>query len=308
MSPNRRNLFVGITVLGGLVILAGMLLKFGGASIRLFKGGEQVEVEFTADRADGLTQGGTVQYRGVAVGNVTSVTRADNDQGVIIDTLIDNTPALPGNVSGYIRTVSLVSGISVMSLEVAGVDTLPQGKLANGQKIKAIFVGTDLIPPEINEDVKYAGTVLKGLDVYVNDPKIHTDIQASLDNIRHITESVQRSADKVENFSNGLQKVSDEAAGTLADAHATVISAKADVEHLSTQIDDRMLQISKALASFQAITDKLNSGQGTAGLLVSDPKLYQSLLDNSRELNLTIADLRRLVEQWEQEGVSLKLK
>jgi hypothetical protein len=32
------------------------------------------------------------------------------------------------------------------------------------------------------------------------------------------------------------------------------------------------------------------------------------LLDNSRELNLTIADLRRLVEQWEQEGGSLKMK
>jgi len=105
-----------------------------------------------------------------------------------------------------------------------------------------------------------------------------------------------------------LQKVSDEAAGTLADAHATVRSAQADVEHLSRQIDDRMLQISKALTSFQAITDKLNTGQGTAGLLISDPKLYQSLADNSRELNLTIADLRRLVEQWEQEGVTLKLK
>jgi hypothetical protein len=69
-----------------------------------------------------------------------------------------------------------------------------------------------------------------------------------------------------------------------------------------------MLQVSKSLDSIQAITGKVNAGEGTAGMLVNDPKLYQSLVENSRELNLTITDLRRLVDQWEQEGVTLKLK
>jgi len=308
MSPYRRNVFVGITVLSGLIGLAAMLLKFGGSSIRLFRGGQQVDVEFTVTRSDGLSEGGEVEYRGVPVGSITQIRRDDNARDVIVDALIDNTPPLPANVVGFVRTKSLVSGISVMSLEFQGVDTKPQGKLAEGQKIAAIFVGTDLIPPEFNEDIRYAGTVLKGLDVYVNDPKIRVDIQSSLENFRHITESVQRSANNVEHFSDGLQKVSAEAAGTLADAHATVRTAEADIEHLSRQIDDRMLQISKSLDAFQSITAKINNGQGTAGLLVNDPKLYQSLVDNSRELNLTIADLRRLVEQWEQEGVSLKLK
>jgi phospholipid/cholesterol/gamma-HCH transport system substrate-binding protein len=308
MSPYRRNVFVGITVLGGLIGLSTMLLKFGGSSIRLFRGGHQVEVEFSVDRSDGLSEGGGVEFLGMPVGSITSIRRDAGDEHVIIDALIDNTPPLPGNVTGYIRTKSFVSGISVMSLELRGVDIKPIGKLVEGQKIPALFVGSDLIPPEFTEDIRYAGAVLKGLDVYVNDPKIHTDIQASLDNFRHISESVQKSANNVEHFSDGLQKVGTEAASTLADAHATVLSAQADVEHLSRQIDDRMLQISKSLEAFQAVTSKINNGQGTAGLLVNDPKLYQSLVDNSKELNLTIADLRRLVEQWEQEGVSFKLK
>ena len=42
--------------------------------------------------------------------------------------------------------------------------------------------------------------------------------------------------------------------------------------------------------------------------MVNDPKLYQSLVDSARELNLTIVDLRRLIDQWEQEGASIKLK
>jgi hypothetical protein len=52
----------------------------------------------------------------------------------------------------------------------------------------------------------------------------------------------------------------------------------------------------------------VDKGQGTAALLINDPKLYQSLVDNSRELNVTIATLKRLADQWEQEGVALKLK
>jgi phospholipid/cholesterol/gamma-HCH transport system substrate-binding protein len=308
MSPYRRNVFVGITVLGGLIGLGVMLLKFGGASVRLFRGGQQVEIEFKVNRSDGLVEGGAVEYRGVTVGSITRVARDVNDQDVIIDALIDNSPPLPGNVTGYIRTKSLVSGISVMSLEVTGLDTRPVGQLADEQHVPAIFVGTDLIPPELSDAVRYAGSVLKGLDVYVNDPKIHDDLQSSLQNFRHITESVQRSATNVEHFSDGLQKVSTEAAGTIADAHATVRSAQADVDHLSRQIDDRMLQVNKTLDDVTSITNKLNTGQGTAGLLISDPRLYQSLLDNSRELNLTIADLHRLLAQWEQEGLSLKVK
>ena len=60
--------------------------------------------------------------------------------------------------------------------------------------------------------------------------------------------------------------------------------------------------------SFAAVAAKIDAGQGTAGQLVNDPKLYQSLVDSARELNATITDFKRLVEQWEQEGVSLKLK
>ena len=45
-----------------------------------------------------------------------------------------------------------------------------------------------------------------------------------------------------------------------------------------------------------------------AQYVVNDPKLYESLVDSAKELNATISDFKRLVEQWEQEGISFKLK
>jgi len=40
---------------------------------------------------------------------------------------------------------------------------------------------------------------------------------------------------------------------------------------------------------------------------VNDPKLYEAMVDTIQELNGTVKDLKRLVQQWEQEGVSLKM-
>jgi phospholipid/cholesterol/gamma-HCH transport system substrate-binding protein len=307
MSPYRRNVLVGFTVMGALVLLSIMLIKFGGTTVALMRRGDQVRVQFTSDRADGLADGAQVLYRGVNVGRVTSVRRDDNNVDVIIDTLIAND--LPGNVTGSIRTVSLVSGIAAVELELTGgVDAKPQGKLTDGTKLTALYVGADLIPASITTELSSAGDLIKGLNGYVNDPAIHQDLQSSLQNIHHITDNLQHTAVNVDHFSDRLDKMGDEANATLTDAHATVKSTQADVEKITRQIDDRMLQISKSLDSFQSISAKIDKGQGTAGLLLNDPKLYQSLVANSQMLNSTIADLKRLVEQWEQEGVSFKLK
>ena len=48
MSSNRRNIVVGITVIGSLIVLGWMLLKFGGAPAKMFTKGEQIPVHFVA--------------------------------------------------------------------------------------------------------------------------------------------------------------------------------------------------------------------------------------------------------------------
>jgi phospholipid/cholesterol/gamma-HCH transport system substrate-binding protein len=295
MSPGNRNVLVGLTVLGGLIGFVGMLLKFSGGATQFFRGGQQVQVEFRCDRADGLADGSAVTYRGVTVGRITGIRRGSNSRDILINALIDNTPPLPANVTGRIRTVSMISGIASIAMDlVGGPNATAQGTLSEGQKIDVIYVGSELLPPEFSQD-------LKGVGDYVNDPKIGADLRASLENIRHISE-------KISKFTDRLDGIGDQASGAITDARTTVQDAKTDVEKLSRQVDDRMLEVAKALESVNSIITKVNTGQGTAGQLLNDPRLYQSLVDNSRELNATILDLKRLIEQWEQEGVTLKLK
>src|ERR1700761_5602914 len=101
MSPYRRNVMVGVVVLGALGVLGWMILKFGGQPMALFMPARQ-HVHFLCDRADGLSNGSIVTYRGVNVGQVTTVTRAGNSDPVTVDADVDATPPLPGNVRAVI--------------------------------------------------------------------------------------------------------------------------------------------------------------------------------------------------------------
>lgn len=332
MSPSRRNILVGLTVIAALASLGWMLLKFGSTPAKLFTKGNQLPVHFISDRADGLAEGSQVFYRGVPVGRVTHLRRDENQRDVVIDALIDEAPPLPSNVAGAIRTRSLISGTAELSLEIiGGPTTLPSGTLAKDQEIRATWVGSELIPQSFSElalelqktthdvrearliahlddTIRQAGDVMKSLRGFIDDPTLRQNITTAIDNFRQVMETANRAAQKIEKFSGSMEKVADDASATLVDARGTIHKTQDNLDQLSKQMNDRLLQVSKLLESFQSIAQKVDKGEGTAGLLLNDPKLYQSLVDASRELNLTITDLRRLVEQWEQDGVSFKLQ
>src|SRR5688500_17345835 len=120
MSPYRRNILVGITVLGALITLGWMILKFGDRPARLFATPSQ-PVTFTADRADGLSEGSNVLYRGVIVGRVKAVKRTADGKSVILESEVDRDPPLPENVEGAIRQLGQLGPTASIFLILKGV-------------------------------------------------------------------------------------------------------------------------------------------------------------------------------------------
>src|SRR5688572_29966387 len=124
MSPNKRNLMVGVVVLAGLGVLAWMILKFANRAATFFltKG---THVSIIAERADGLSEGSAVYYRGVNVGRVLAVGLGP-EETVRIDVIIEPDRPVPANVEGVIRTGNLLSASASIFLEpvrhVAAID------------------------------------------------------------------------------------------------------------------------------------------------------------------------------------------
>jgi phospholipid/cholesterol/gamma-HCH transport system substrate-binding protein len=115
------------------------------------------------------------------------------------------------------------------------------------------------------------------------------DLRTAITNIRAFTERANRIGESFEKTSADLQKVTDQSSLVMSDVRVAVAKLGSTLEH------------------FQSVAAKVDQGKGTAGMLVNDPKLYQGLVDTTHELNATIADLQRLVRQWEQEGATVRL-
>jgi phospholipid/cholesterol/gamma-HCH transport system substrate-binding protein len=323
MSPYRRNILVGALVLGGLGVFAWMVMEFSGKAVELFSP-PQMSLHLKSERGDGLSDGSAVTYLGVSVGRVISVSRSSEGNGVVIETVVDSKPPLPANIHAVIVQSSLLGGGSNVNLNLLGEKA--EGALAPNSTLDANYVGLqlNLLPPavtqtadqvgqmsdeirkmtlqlrnsnviddldgalkQINTQTAKAGKMIDSMQEILGNQNSRDDIRLSLEKFRQTTEATTRVAAKLDSLTDSLQH---------------------DTDQISKQVGDRLTQISAILANVQSITEKVDKGKGSAGQFVNDPRLYESLVDSTRQLSLTVADLHRLIQQWEQEGVHLNLK
>ncbi len=329
MSSYRKNLLVGVVVLGGLIILGWMILQFADAPAR-------ISVEFTAESADGLDDGSVIYYRGVDVGKVTSVRRSADGDRIIINAKVDKDPPLPANVVGTIRSSGLIGSGAAIHLILQG--ETPEGTLADNARLETTYVGMNLLPPDfallarelrltsqqfresgliasLTETSNEARDLIASVNTIVKDETVRDDIVQSLHNIRTASDSASRLMASLENFGDRLQVLSgkaevtiDEAGNVASQARKTLAQVEVSVKDTSAQVSDRLLQLSGLIQTFHSVATKVDSGDGTAGRLINDNRLYENLVETSAAMSETVKDLERLVEQWEQEGASIRLK
>jgi len=324
----RKNLAVGTTVFVALILLGLMIIRFGDAPVKWFKG-SQISVSFSSDTAEGISNGSPIFYLGVNVGKVDAVSLSADGTRVLIEGSVDKSRKVPANVEGLIRG-SLIGGSSSLNLQVIGDPPVPKGDLAPDTLLTARAGGSNVLPKEfgelakrltslserleitvtqlnesgviknlsvavdsIRETVTKAGVALDDAHKLIGDPKIQDDLRQTLANFRDVSDNARA-------ITKNLDKLT-------AETTLTVTTTTKRIDEIAKSLGDRLAQTAGVLDKFQSIATKIDKGDGTAGKLINDPKLYESLTATSLELNLTIKDLRRLVEQWEQEGVSVKL-
>ena len=313
MTSRRRNAIVGIVVLGAMFTLGWMILQFSSRSAgSLFAKG--VEFTIVADRVDGVSEGTPITYLGVNVGRVMSIRRVPGKREVVLTASLNEAEQVPANVLGTIRPQSALGPSATISLELEK-EPSPQN-LGKDSVVRATHTGGGLIPPEfgdlateirerelirhatvtveeLRQQLQKAGKTIDSINDVVGDPKVRSDLKTAVANI--------------EQFSQKLDEVAAEANTTLKQVRTTVDGGGKRFDEISRELGARLTQMSQTLERVNSVATKIDKGQGTAGLFINDPRLYESFVDTAREMNLTVSDLRRLVQQWEEEGFRLKL-
>lgn len=316
MSPSKRNALVGAVVLIALIALGWMILRFANRAANFFLAeGERVVIK--SERADGVAEGAAVLFRGVQVGRVRDVQRLPDDELITINTLIDLDPPLPANLRGVIKQTSLLGGTSQILLIVDTKTPAAPGKhlktgdvleatyapdissLADDVRERQLIEHMDQAVVAIRSQVLHTGELIDSVRKLIDDPKLHDDIEVTASNVRQASEMAKEIAQNGQKISGDLNKV-------VAEAQGTVIDTRGHINQLAGTVNQQMDRVAATLQRLDSVATKVDKGDGSAGKFINDPRLYESLADTAAELHAATQDLRRLVRQWEEEGLPVK--
>jgi phospholipid/cholesterol/gamma-HCH transport system substrate-binding protein len=266
-TDRGRMLRVGVFVLVGLGVFLGMVYALG-ARARLFEPRFTVAAEFT--EVGGLVEGATVRLAGVQIGRVSRV----------------SLPAEPGGKVRVEMSIARRFGDRVRKDSVARIET--QGLL--GDRIIEISVGTASAPPVQPNDVMAA-----------RDP---FDINRVMGESAQVVKSIGLLADSLRETAQSLNQ-----SGLIKEASATVQSARRITDQVGRVVGEvergrgwahaliyeepqALRRLGDAVASTQALLDRVQRGEGAVGVLTSEQSGVAA-----RRLVAAMDRLSRVVEQ-----------
>jgi phospholipid/cholesterol/gamma-HCH transport system substrate-binding protein len=297
MTERTRNLIVGSTVLGAMGLLIVMVVMFtrlpGG-----LQGG--YELDIIVEDTGGVNVGDSVYLRGLRVGYIDRIRFIDKNHpttGIQMTARVDHGVPIDDDTICYISPS--VMGPAMLNLrtgeprDLRGLMELPEGT------IHGMIEKTGPLA-ELKAALTDIAAITDSL-LQIIGPADQTDVAIEQSGVRGAIIRLNRTLDEFHAFAAEAR----ESVGTITE---TTETASGHVEDLAKSLVDSADELSLVLSSMQRIAAKIESGEGTAGKLVNDPRLYRELLDTAEQTSQLMQEIRLLVEQWQAEGIEMKLK
>ena len=268
----------GIIALGELVYCINYL-----KGINMFKPSSYFYVKFK--NVNGLAKSSPVFADGVRVGIVRDIYYDYNQaENVVVEVELDTELRIPKGSSAEL-TSELMGGVRMDILlannpreKYAIGDTIP-GKLNNG-----MMESVAALMPQIEQMLPKLDSIMTSLNTILGDQSIPATLH-----------SVEKMAANLEVTSGQLKVLMGRdipqltgKLNTLGDNFISISDNLKKIDYANT-----FNEIEQTLANVKIVTEKLNSKNNTAGLLLNDPQLYNNL-------NATTANAASLLEDLKE--------
>lgn len=267
---------VGILVFATLVLLT--ILVFGVGEIRIFERGNSYNVLFNS--VAGLNEGAAVRMGGVKVGHVSNISFTE------------------------------YKGRTMVEVRVVVKESIPVRK---GDKFKITMLGllgdnyVEVVPGLVSEKVVEPGSHIEGETVVAMD-QMFEDVQSGLGRINELlddetVDKFRKTVGHTEAISRDLEEVVAASKGDVTSALYNLNSTTARLDrmvarnepNLNATLDNVAVISENAVAiseDIEAITGRLERGEGTAGKILADDRLYDELLGTTTEARALIKDIK----------------
>lgn len=249
---------------------------------------------------EGLLPSAPVYINGFQVGKVSEIAARDkNLSGIIVRINLTKSVNIPKNSIAALSNV-LLQSTAVVIEKGSGAEFVKDGDTIQTRITPGLI---NDVKSSISPTVASLNKALSSLDVLLGkfnallDPNSQKNIQAALANLAVTTESLKtllnsrdgalaRSLSNVEGITGSLKSNTgkiDTILGNFQTTSRTLSNLK-----LEGMIDN----VNKSVVKLDATLAKVNSRDGSLGLLLNDPKLYEELRQTNRSLNTLLDDFR----------------
>lgn len=254
----------------------------------------------------GLQKSNPVLINGLQVGSVYDIRTDKNMKNILVELNITKDVYIPVNSIAQIKT----NPVSTPSIEISLGDASTHLKdkdsiltLPSGGLFGSIIEKVDPVLFQVKKTVNSLDTLLINFNSTL-DPKAKNNIGATLANLNAITASMLVSTASLQSLLNtqtgalakSLNNVSD-ITGNFAANNDKITSVLSNLDKTTTKFsqldfDKTISTLNTTLTELKNIVGKLNSTDGSLGLMMNDPVLYNNLTATSNKVNLLLDDLR----------------
>ena len=274
---NALTAIVGIAVLFyGLQFLKGL---------NVFSSNIVYYVAF--DDVSGLSPSSPVYANGYRVGVVKALNYDYNPQSKIVAELDLNKnmrvprgshAELASDLLGNIKINLVLSDDPINMLGLG--DTIP-GEMEMGMMTKV----TKMLPA-IERMMPKLDSIMASLNTLLADPALRN----TLHNVEGMTNNLNATSAELKTLSASLNR---EVPGMMQKTNGVLDNTQQLTGNLAAiDVEGMAAKVNQTLANVEQLTQKLNSNEGTLGLLMRDPTLYRNLTSTTASADSLLIDLR----------------
>jgi phospholipid/cholesterol/gamma-HCH transport system substrate-binding protein len=162
-------------------------------------------------------------------------------------------------------------------------------------------------PGNLATAVARLDAAVKHFNDVLGDPQVQSQLRSSIDNFHAMTEDGKVVLADMKTAADDFRATAAEAKTLIEQTSNTVTRIDGHVEDVAHALTDDLEIASGLLTRLHSVAEQLDSGQGTLGLLLTDNRLYESLLLTFRRLAETTEEFRLLVKEWQKGKVRVAL-
>ncbi len=257
-----------------LVAIAGVVILFFGMNflkgLTLFSNDTGYKVLFKD--ITGLSNSTPIYANGFAVGVVTGIQYNYDQKGDIVVTIdLDKSMRVPQGSTAEIESDFMGNVKLNLILAPNSGQFLNPGDVIQGTVSKGALAQVADMVPSIERLLPKLDSILVSVNAILANPAINQ----SLDNVQGLTANLRTTSQQLNGLVAGLNR---SVPAMVGKANKVLDNTNTLTTNLAAlDLDGTMQQVNRTLANVEEMTQKLNSNEGSLGLLMRDPTLYNNL-------------------------------